>query len=75
MLDIAIEKKCDCLITGDVKHDVWIKAENCGLSIFDCGHFHTENIVLKRLKCVIEANYPLLNVTIADSSVDPVRYI
>lgn len=30
------------LLTGDVKHDVFIDGENMGVSVIDAGHFYTE---------------------------------
>lgn len=74
LLDLAIAKNCDALITGDVKHNVWIDANNRQFTVFDCGHFHTENIVLPELRRVLEERFPLLDVEIADSSVDPCKY-
>lgn len=75
MLKLAMEKGCDALVTGDVKHDVWIDANNNGIALFDCGHFHTENIVLTELRRVLEEKFPQLDVEIAESSVDPCMYI
>lgn len=74
LLDLAISKNCDALITGDVKHNVWIDANNQQFTVFDCGHFHTENLVLHELRRVLEEKFPLLDVEIADSSVDPCKY-
>jgi putative NIF3 family GTP cyclohydrolase 1 type 2 len=75
MLNEAIKKKCNAYITGDVKHDVWIDANNRNMLLFDCGHFHTENLVLDELRYVLEERFPELDVIIAESSVDPVKYI
>lgn len=75
MLDLALEKGCDAYITGDVKHDVWIDANNSNIALFDCGHFHTENIVLKQLRNAIEKEFPQLEVIIAENSTDPCNYI
>lgn len=75
LLGLAIEKGCDALITGDVKHDVWIDANNHGFTVFDCGHFHTENIVLWEPRRVLEEKFPLLDIEIAESSLDPCVYI
>ena len=75
MLKTALEKECDAFVTGDIKHDVWISANNNNLTLFDCGHFHTENLVLEHLKDVIEANFPFIETIIAETSVDPVKYI
>ncbi len=75
MLGLAREKGCDALITGDVKHDVWIDANNYDIALLDCGHFHTENIVLEELRRVLEEKFPLLDIEIAESSVDPCDYV
>lgn len=75
MLSLTMEKGCDALVTGDVKHDVWIDANNSDIALFDCGHFHTENIVLTELRRVLEEKFPLLDIEISEHSVDPCRYI
>lgn len=74
MLELAKQKKCDALITGDVKHDVWIDANANDIVVFDCGHFHTENPVLWELRRVLEERFPQLDVEISERSVDPVIY-
>ena len=75
MLGLAAEKDCDALITGDVKHDVWIDAANCGVAVLDCGHFHTENIVLDELRRVLEEKFPQLDIEISENSIDPCEYV
>ncbi len=71
---LAQAKGCDALITGDVKHDVWIDANNSKFTIIDCGHFHTENLVLWELRHVLEEKFPMIDVEISESSVDPCEY-
>lgn len=71
---LAKAKNCDALITGDVKHDVWIDANNSKFTIIDCGHFHTENLVLWELRRVLEEKFPMVDVEISESSVDPCEY-
>lgn len=71
---LAKAKGCDALITGDVKHDVWIDANNSKFTVIDCGHFHTENIVLWELRRVLEEKFPMVDVEISESSVDPCEY-
>lgn len=75
LFEEVVRKNCDAFITGDIKHDVWISSANCGVAIFDCGHFHTENLVLKNMRDVLKANLPFIDIVIADSSSDPVKYI
>ncbi|MBR6581138.1 MAG: Nif3-like dinuclear metal center hexameric protein [Ruminococcus sp.] len=71
---LAKAKGCDALITGDVKHDVWVDANNSKFTIIDCGHFHTENLVLWELRRVLEEKFPMIDVEISESSVDPCEY-
>lgn len=65
---LAMKKGCDALITGDVKHDKFIDAQNDGFSIIDSGHYYTENIITEyltdRLKGFAE------NIFVADSNRD-----
>lgn len=42
LIETAIARGADALITGDCKHSVWVLAQNLGFSLFDCGHFETE---------------------------------
>lgn len=41
-----IAGRCDALLTGDVKHDRWYKAAELGLGLIDCGHYHTEILMV-----------------------------
>lgn len=75
MLETALSANCDALITGDIKHDVWVSAGNSGIALFDCGHFHTENIVLWELRRAIEEKFPELDIEIASASNDPCEYV
>lgn len=58
MLELAAEMGCDAMITGDVKHDRWYAAEYAGMSLFDCGHYETEQFAAQILAEWIEAAYP-----------------
>ncbi len=74
LLEKAVAKGADALITGDIKHSVWIEAKNADISLFDCGHYHTEKIILPVLKRQILANTSGVEVDIADSDTDIVKY-
>ena len=75
MLGHAHEIGCDAYITGDVKHDVWIDANNNNIVLYDCGHFHTENLVLAELRRALLEKFPQLEIIIAESSEDPCVFI
>lgn len=44
---------CDALITADVKHNQFLDADLLGVSLFDAGHFNTEDIVVEPLKALL----------------------
>ena len=59
----AIDAGCDTLITGEVKHSDFVKAENVRFNIIALGHFETENIILPTL---YEKLKDLCPVTVSD---------
>lgn len=54
-IDGAIKNCCDALITGDVKHNVFVDAHNRCFNIFDAGHFFTEKIFITYMKELLES--------------------
>ena len=70
----AISLGADAYISGDIKHDQFIDANNAGLTVFDAGHFHTENIVLEYLEETIKNTFPDLKVVVAKSNRDILSY-
>ncbi len=44
---------CDAFITGDVKHSVFIDAHNASMTVFDAGHFDTENIFCEKMRGIL----------------------
>lgn len=74
-LPLAIAQGADAYITGDVKHDQWITARNSGIALYDCGHFHTEDIAIPYLISCFKAAYAGLELVQATADTDPVDYI
>ena len=74
-LPLAIKQGADAYVTGDVKHDQWITARNSGIALYDCGHFHTEDIVIPYLINRFGEALPGLELIHAKSDKDPVDYI
>ena len=70
----ALSKGCQALITGDVKHDVFVDAQNSGLSVFDAGHFHTENIFCLYMKQELSKQFPTVGFEVAENNVEVVSY-
>ena len=47
----------DALLTADIKHNVFIDAINSGVSVFDGGHYATENVIVKPLAELLADNF------------------
>lgn len=74
LLGEVIAKGCDAFVTGDVKHDVFIDAYNCGVCIFDAGHFHTENIFCEYMQKALSDKFPEIEFSVAKSNRDILSY-
>ncbi len=53
MLADAVTAGADAYVTADVKHNVFLDAARLGITLIDCGHFNTEDIVIEPLKNVL----------------------
>ena len=47
----------DAFVTADVKHNVFLEASHLNLAIYDCGHFNTEDIIVKPLCKKLNARF------------------
>lgn len=74
-LNDVIKNQCDAFITGDVKHDVFIDANNSLITVFDAGHFYTENIFFERIKELILGGISNTSISIAESNRDILTYL
>lgn len=45
----ALDGGFDALISADIKHNVFIDAVNHGITVFDAGHYTSENVIVKPL--------------------------
>ncbi len=57
-LDAARLSGCDTLLTGDVKHNVFIDAAHKGMNLIDAGHFATEDVVVEPLAEMLRERFP-----------------
>ena len=73
-MKLAADKGADAYFCGDIKHDRWIAAKNIGLSLYDCGHFHTEIIMVKYIADLLSHAFPDTEFIKSEKSVDIVEY-
>ena len=57
-LDTAISAGADALLTSEVKQHEYLAATAAGISIFDAGHFDTEDIVIEPLRDYLAKEIP-----------------
>ena len=70
----AMDAGCDTFVTSDIKYNQFWDAHDLGLNLIDAGHFHTENPVVAVLAEKIAAEFPEIEVKIAESHWDRVKY-
>lgn len=75
LIENAVKLGADAYITSEVKHDQWIYAKRMGISVFDCGHFHTENAGMKYLCKRLAADFPNIDILMSEVNKDPVNYV
>lgn len=56
---LSLQVSCcrQALITADVKHNIFIDTERLGISVFDAGHFNTEDVVTEPLKGLLSEKF------------------
>lgn len=79
IMRLARKNNIDCVISGDIKHNFWIEAENCGIVLIDAGHFGTEKAAARELaKLITECaneNSAIFPIFAAETEHDPCGYI
>lgn len=74
IMRLARDNNVDALISGDIKHNFWIEAENCGLTLIDAGHFGTEKAAAHSLAKLVTLKFSEVPIFNADCEHDPCAY-
>lgn len=69
VVDIAIDKKADCLITGDIGHHTGLDAVEMGLFIIDASHYGVEKIFMNYICEYLKEACPSLEIDVLDVGV------
>lgn len=75
IMRLARENNVDAIISGDIKHNFWIEAENCGISLIDAGHFGTEKAAAHSLAKLVTLRFSSVPVFSAECEHDPCGYV
>ncbi|MCP1101520.1 dinuclear metal center YbgI/SA1388 family protein [Aequitasia blattaphilus] len=57
MIEPALQKKADVLVTGDIDHHTGIDAVDSGLIVIDAGHYGLEHIFIKDMEQYIQQSF------------------
>lgn len=75
IMRLARENNIDAIISGDIKHNFWIEAENCGITLIDAGHFGTEKAAAHCLAKLITLQFNEVPIFGAECEKDPCGYV
>ncbi len=64
----------DTFITGDIKLDIYVTAQNVGVNIIEVGHFDSENVIFTALSDEIKKIYKEADITLL-SKENAVKYV
>ena len=56
-LETAIKGGFDAFVSAEIKHHQFLMAEDFGISVFDAGHFNTEDIIVEPLCEILKSNF------------------
>ena len=74
ILDVK-KQNCDAFVTGEIKHSDILFANDNGISIFDVGHFKSENIVVPHLKKILQEKFGMIEFVESNSCSDKIQFI
>lgn len=60
-------KVADAFVTGDLSHNAFIDAKVLGISTYEAGHYHTENIGAYHIADILNENFPDITTETFDS--------
>lgn len=69
VIDVAIQKEVQCLVTGDIGHHEGIDAVDGGLIIIDASHYGIEKIFMKYMHGYLKDLCPGVEIDMADVGV------
>lgn len=57
-IGMAADAGADAYLTGELGYHALTDARDCGITLFEAGHYHTEFPVLSKLEQTVKAKYP-----------------
>ena len=74
-IEEAVNSGAEAFVTGEIKYSQILKANQLGLSIFDVGHFKSENVVVKPLKIMLKSEFKNIEFYTSKVFTDKIKYL
>jgi dinuclear metal center YbgI/SA1388 family protein len=74
-LDVAIQRGCQVLVTGETRLHTCYDAESRGIALLLAGHYASERFGVERLAAVLAAQFPELTVWASRDEADPLQWL
>lgn len=74
-IEEAVNSGAEAFVTGEIKHSQILKANQLGLSIFDVGHFKSENVIVEPLKIMLEDKFKNIEFYSSKVCTDKINYL
>lgn len=71
----AAKYGADVLVTGEIKHNQILDANEMGIAVVDAGHFKTEDVVVEPLKIFLEKRFPEVTFKKSEVCSDKIKYV
>ena len=71
----AAKTGTQAFVTGEIKHHEILFANQNNISVFDLGHFRSEDMIITKLALILSEKFPDTKFEKADSDTDKVKYI
>ena len=75
LISEAFNKKCDAFLTGEIKHSDILFANEHKISIFDVGHFKSENLVISKLKNILQKEFSMVEFIESEVFSDKIEFV
>ena len=74
-LEVAIDRGCDVLVTGETHLHTCYEAESRGAALLLAGHYASERFGVERLASVLASQFPSLQIWASRAETDPLRWV
>ncbi len=65
----------DAFVTGELRHDIWLKAREKNIALFAMGHYETEVIYNEYMCKLLKEKFSQIKIEVSKNEVNPIKYL